>query len=82
MARSWNGRPAGLMSSMAAAMVVMTAGGCASDDLKQRPLTDTERRRAELCDQLIGVERLGCIQETAGRPGSPYDASGQRVGSR
>jgi hypothetical protein len=48
-------------------------------DLSTRPLTPVERKLAETCEQMIGVERMACIQQTAGRPGSPYDAAGRPV---
>jgi len=73
-------RQAGALAGLV--VLVLVIGGCGLGDFKTRPLTEVERQRAFLCDQLIGVERLGCIQETAGRPGSPYDAAGRPVATR
>jgi hypothetical protein len=67
------------LSVLAVVTLGALAGGCASTGPANAPLSSVEQWRAGLCEQVVGVSRMACIQQTAGRPGSPYDAAGRPV---
>lgn len=65
---------------LAVVALAALASGCASTaTTSNASLSSVEQWRAGLCEQVTGVSRMACIQQTAGRPGSPYDAAGRPV---